>query len=138
MAKRSRGSTRPGQRRPSQRPRPAAQRPQPNVLSTPDRPSNALTEAEEARAAEIEAGIVEQERAAETARRRSRERERSAAAEPEVAVRGRPRGSLAVRYADEYAYVRKDLRQIAVLAVVLLAILFALYFLIDVAGVIKI
>ena len=136
MAKRSRGSTRPGQRRPTQRPRPAAQRPQPNVLSTPARPADTLTEAEEARAAEIEAGIVEQERAAETSRRRSRER--GAAAEPEVVVRGRPRGSLAVRYADEYAYVRKDLRQIAVLAVVLLAILFALYLLIDVAGVIKI
>lgn len=136
MAKRSRGSTRPGQRRPTQRPRPATQRPQPNVPATPDRPASTLTEAEEARAAEIEAGIVEQERAAETSRRRARER--GAAAEPEVAVRGRPRGSLAVRYADEYAYVRKDLRQIALLAVVLLAILFALYFLIEVAGVIKI
>ena len=136
MAKRSHGSTRPGQRRPSQRPRPATQRPQPNVPVTPDRPADTLTEAEEARAAEIEAGILEQERAAETSRRRSRERD--AATGPEVVVRGRPRGSLAVRYADEYAYVRKDLRQIAVLAVVLLAILFALYLLIDVAGIIKI
>ncbi len=138
MAKRSRGSTRPGQRRPTQRPRPASQRPpQPNVLSEPARPSGSLTAAEEERAAEIEAGIVEQEREAETARRRSRDRS-TEAAEPELATRGRPRGSLAVRYADEYAYVRRDLRDIGILAVVLLGILFALFFLIEVAGVIKI
>ena len=137
MAKRSRGSTRPGQRRPTQRPRPAPPRPQPNTLSAPERPADTLTEAEEERAAELEAGIVEQERAAEAARRRSRERA-PAASEPDVAVRGRPRGSLAVRYADEYAYVRRDLRQIAALAVVLVGILVALWLLIDVAGVIKI
>jgi hypothetical protein len=137
MAKRSRGSTRPGQRRPTQRQRPASPRPQPTTLAAPANPPSTLTEAEEERAAEIEAGIVEQERAADSARRRGRERSQ-AASEPDLATRGRPRGSLAVRYADEYAYVRRDLRQIALLAVVLVSILVALWLLIDVAGVIKI
>ncbi len=137
MAKRTRGSTRPGQRRPAQRPRPAAPRPQPNVLSAPPRPADTLTEEEELRAAELEAGIVERDREADAARRRGRERS-TAAIEPEPTVSGRPRGSLAVRYADEYAYVRRDLRQIAVLAVVLVSILIVLWLAIDVAGVIKI
>lgn len=137
MAKRSRGSTRPGQRRPTQRPRPTSPRPQPNTLTAPANPPNTLTDAEEQRAAELEASIVEQERAAESGRSRGRERSQVAPG-AEVVARGRPRGSLAVRYADEYAYVRRDLRQIAVLAVVLVGILVALWLLIDVAGVVKI
>ncbi|HYM83281.1 MAG TPA: hypothetical protein VEY67_03935, partial [Candidatus Dormibacteraeota bacterium] len=96
-----------------------------------------LTDAEEARAAEIEAGLVEQERAAEATRRRGRDRAASAS-ELDLSSRGRVRGSIAFRYADEYGYVSRDLRQIAVLAAVLLAILFTLYFLIEVAGVIAV
>jgi hypothetical protein len=139
MAKRSRGSTRPGQRRPSQRSRQAAQRqasqrPPQNAAPAPAR-STGLTAAEEERAAEIEAGLVEQERSTESTGRRSRERSQAG---PDVASRGRARGSLAERYADEYAYVRRDLRQIFALAAVLLIILFGLYFVIDVAGIIKI
>ncbi len=136
MAKRTRGSTRPGQRRPTQRQRPATPRPQPNTLSPAARPADTLTEAEELRAEELEAAILEEERSADEARRRSRSR--NGAAEADATQRGRARGTLAVRYANEYEYVRRDLRQIGALAVVLVGILMALWLLIDVAGVIKI
>jgi hypothetical protein len=141
MAKRSRGSSRPGQRRPTQRPRPTTTRPvsaRPEAAAGETTRPGGLTTAEEERAAELEAGLVEQERQADAVRRRSRDRERIASNEAELALRGRPRGSLAVRFADEYAYVARDLRRIAILAAVLLAILLSLFALIDVAGVVKI
>ena len=61
MAKRSRIGGRPGQRRPLERP---ATRQTP----APIRPANALTAEEEARAAQLEAAIVAEEKAAEEAR----------------------------------------------------------------------
>src|SRR5512142_2716999 len=77
MAKRSRGSAnRPGQRRPTQRP---ASRPAPSRAQTIEtRRPDSVTAEEEARAAELEAGILAEERAAELGRARSRERARPA------------------------------------------------------------
>jgi hypothetical protein len=125
MAKRSRGSHRPGRRAPLKReaPRPS------NAAAPPARPSSALTREEEARAAEIEAQIVAEERAAEQASRRSRDRGR----EPErVVSRVRSSAPLSVRAADEYAYVRRDVRRIARIGGALIAILAILHILINV------
>jgi hypothetical protein len=127
MAKRTRGSTRPGHRPRLQRP---VQRP---ADAAPSRPGG-LTREEEARAAEIEATILAEERAAQQATRRTRERDRVA----DVAgPRGRDLAPLAVRAADEYAYVRRDVIRIVRVGGGLLAILAILYLLIDVAHVIR-
>ena len=116
MAKRTRGSSsRPGQRPPLQRARPGA----------PTTRPVSLTAEEEARAAELEAKILDEERAAETAQRRSRERDRKAVADRESAPRAAV--PLAVRAADEYAYVARDVRRLTVVAGGLLAIMFGLW-----------
>lgn len=124
MAKRVRGSsTRPGQRARLQRrastTRPASQPPAPST----SRPGS-LTEAEEARAAELEAEIVASERAAETAIR-TRERAARRPAEVETRVRG---GSIAERAGHEYAYVIRDVRKIAAIGGSLLTLLLVLWF----------
>ena len=115
MAKRSRTAARPGQRRPLQRPtsRPAAA----------DRPAGSVTREEDARAAELEAAILAQEQVAEEARR-SRERGRRVAS-PTEAVGGVTYTSvpLSVRAADEYGYVKRDIRRIAIVGGFLLIIL---------------
>jgi len=126
MAKRIRGSTRPGHRPRLQRP---AERP---ADAAPRRPGG-LTREEEARAAEIEATILAEERAAQQSARRTRDRDRFAEAGP----RGRDLAPLAVRAADEYAYVRRDVFRIVRVGGGLLAILAILYVLIDVAHVIR-
>jgi hypothetical protein len=128
MAKRIRGSTRPGHR-------PRLQRaPQPPAADAAPRRSGGLTREEEARAAEIEATILAEERAAQQATRRTRDRDRFA----EVGgPRGRDLAPLAVRAADEYAYVRRDVIRIVRVGGSLLAILAVLYVLIDVAHVIR-
>ena len=111
MAKRSRIGARPGQRRPLQRTtaRPAS-----------PRPAGSVTPEEEARAAELEAQILAEEKAAEDVRR-SRERR---AKDPEVTT-GTIYSSapLAERAALEYGYVRRDLRRIAILGGALLLVL---------------
>jgi hypothetical protein len=113
MAKRSRGTSRPGQRRPVQK---APARP------TSPRPAGGLTEAEEQRAAELEARMVAEERAAEELRGRARDRR------PVEPVRGRSgAGLLAVRAAEEYTYVVRDVRRIVSVAAVLFAILAVIY-----------
>lgn len=128
MAKRARGSVRPGQRRPTERrPAPAAA-PQGVVPSVAPRPSG-LTEAEASRAAEIEAQLLAQERAAEATRRRTQTRT------PREAGAG---GGLALRAEVEYAYVGRDVKEITRIAALLLTILFGLWILIDVAKVISI
>lgn len=133
MAKRTRGSHRPGRRPPLRRDAGPAARPSGTAI--PVRPSIALTPEEEARAAEIEAQIVAEERAAEQATRRSRDRER----EPmHVITRLKNAAPLSVRAADEYAYVRRDIRRIARIGVALLAILAVLHVLINVLHVIRI
>jgi hypothetical protein len=118
MVKRARGSVRPGQRRAIDR-RPAS-------AATP-RPTG-LSEAELARAAELEQQLLAEERAAETARKRTVERTST-----------RDLGATKViPFEDEYAYVSRDLKDIARIAALLFAILFALYLVIDVFDVVKI
>jgi hypothetical protein len=139
MAKRVRGSSRPGQRRPvGRRPGPASAR-SPGIPSSPPATSpspasvasrpGGLTDAEVQRAAEIEAALLAEERAAEATRRRTQER---ATAARETA------GARAIRPEDEYAYVARDVRDIVRIAAVLLVILFGLWIAIDVVGVVKI
>jgi hypothetical protein len=139
MAKRVRGTVRPGQRRR------AASRPQPrpNTLAggtatpaspaTPTRRPGGLTDEEERRAAEIEARIVEQERAVDDARRRRDGRER-------LAAEDRPRtaqaGGLAAVASQEYAYVVRDVHRIVLIGGSLLAILIVLFVLVEVAHVV--
>lgn len=127
MAKRARGSTRPGQRRPIQRTaaRPAA--PAPIAPASPR--SSSLTPEEEARAAELEAKIVADERAAEDARKRTTDRRRSSAVAPDLAPGPRTASSLGVRAAEEYAYVGRDVRRITLIGgslIILMLVLWAL------------
>jgi hypothetical protein len=128
MAKRVRGSsTRPGQRARRQR---TAQRPAavaPTVVSRP----TTLTPEEEARAAELEAQIMAEERAAEEALRRSRERGRRSA-DVEVAARS---GSIAVRASEEYGYVVRDVRRLALIGGALVAFLVGLWAITEVTGI---
>jgi len=107
MAKRARGTSRPGQRRPPPRsaPRPAASAgPAPAATETPV------------------AGPVGPSVAA-PAPTRTRSREAS--------------GTFSASAAQEYAYVRSDLRRIARVATGLFGAMFVLFLLIDVLGVIK-
>ncbi len=149
MAKRSRVSGRPGQRRPLERnsgrsqagggsPKAAPSSARPSDGPPPDtRPVQAsvggssLTEAELARAAELESQIVAQEKAA------------AATAKPSPASRTRGRTvvssePLSVRAAHEYAYVARDVRRIVVVGGLMFAVLIALHVLINVLGVIAI
>jgi hypothetical protein len=126
MAKRVRGSARPGQRRRSQR----SSTPRAQVVSQPaSPPSTSLTPAEEARAAELEAQIVAAERAAEGANR-PRERGRRPV---ESEDRARP-GSIAVRAGEEYAYVARDVRRIALIGGSLIGVLLGLWVVTQVTG----
>jgi hypothetical protein len=138
MAKRVRGSVRPGQRRrvdrrpassSSSAPSSSASASSGSSVERAPRPSG-LSEAEIARAAEIEAQMLADERAAEEARSKSRQR----AATREV-IRSGPTGSLASAE-TEYAYVARDVRDIVRIAALELAILFGLWILIDVTHVI--
>jgi hypothetical protein len=105
----------------------AAQRP----TTEPTRsPSTSLTAAEEARAAELEAEILASERAAETNIARARERARRPV-ETEVRVRA---GSIAERASHEYAYVARDVRKIVLIGGSLIALLFALWIVIQASG----
>ena len=130
MAKRTRGSNRPGQRHADKR---SSARPQSASVS---RPSGVLSEAEEARAAELESQIVAQDRSAEDVRARARERGRTT----ETARPGRAggQGLLAARAAEEYGYVVRDVRRILVVGGAMAAALVVLYVLIDIAHVVKI
>jgi hypothetical protein len=112
MAKRSRLAGRPGQRRPLQRPTGRAE--------AARRPSSSLTDQELARAAELEAAILAEQQAAADARA-SRERgRRSSVAPAGVTSTSVP---LAVREADEYRYVQRDVRRIVLVGAFLLGIL---------------
>lgn len=116
MAKRSRVGGRPGQRRPLQRTaaRPAA-------APAPVRPPTSVTPEEEARAAELEAAILAEERAADAARRGPSRDRRPA---EDAIYSSQP---LATRAAEEYGYVRRDVRRIATVGGSLLGILAVLY-----------
>jgi len=111
MAKRSRLAGRPGQRRPLQRP---------STRTDASRPAR-VTAAEEARAAELEAAILAEEKAAAAAREaRERGRRTSAEAAPGISYTSVP---LSTRAAEEYAYVQRDVRRIALVGGFLIAIL---------------
>lgn len=88
-----------------------------------------LTEEEASRAAELEAKILADERAAEEAARRSRTTARRVSADPVA----RP-GALGVRAAQEYGYVVRDVRRIAVIGGVLIAVLLAIWVAIQTTG----
>jgi len=125
MAKRARGTTtRPGQRRPIQRPpvRPAGAAPR----IAP--PPTTLTAAEEARAAELEAAIVAQEQLVESSRRVRQQRPASEAAPRSVS-------SLAVAAGSEYAYVARDIRRIVVVGGSLAALLAVLWVVVQITGI---
>jgi hypothetical protein len=109
MAKRSRIGARPGQRKPLQR---TPARP------TSSRPPGAVTAEEEARAAELEAAILAEEKAAEEARK-GRARRAEVPAEATIYSSA----PLAERAAQEYGYVQRDLRRIAIVGGGLLIVL---------------
>ena len=125
MAKRSRVSGRPGKRRPLDRPTTS-----PATDASPSRGST-LTDAELARAAELEAQIVAQEAAANAAVRRA-SAPRPVRARGVASVSSEP---LSVRAAHEYAYVARDVRRIALVAAIMFGALIALHLLINVFGV---
>lgn len=136
MAKRARGTTtRPGQRRPMQRPatRPASAAPRPSATSATSmdvaatKPAS-LTPEEEARAAELEAAIVAEEREAEQGRRA---RTQHAVVEPVA----RSSSSLAVAAANEYAYVARDVRRVTIVGGSLFGLLVALWVVVQVTGI---
>lgn len=118
MAKRTRGSNRPGQRQ--------SARPQSQPAS---RPNGNLSRDEEARAADLESQIVARERVADTERARARDR---AKAEPIRSGRAGGQGLLAVRAAKEYDYLVRDVRRIVFVGGMLAAIMAALYVVVDV------
>jgi hypothetical protein len=134
MAKRARGTTtRPGQRRPIQRPagRPGSPAVRPSATTAPasetaQRPAS-LTPEEEARAAELEAAILAEERQAETGRRNRAQR---GAVEPVIRT-----STLAVAAANEYAYVARDVRRVALVGGSLVGLLLALWVVVQVTGI---
>jgi hypothetical protein len=130
MAKRNRGSNRPGQRHPD-RHAPARQQPQPA-----SRPAQGLSDAEEARAAELESQILAQERAVQVNLGRSRDK--SLGAELDRTGRARGQSPLAVRAAEEYAYVTRDVRRIVQVGALMAATLGVMVVLINVLHVITV
>jgi len=127
MAKRARGSTtRPGQRAPLQRGAAAARPPLASPIAAP-RPAT-LTDDEEARAAELEARILAAERSAEEATQR---RGRRPAVESETPGRS---GSISMRAGQEYAYVARDIRRLALIGGSMLAILIGIWIVLQLTG----
>lgn len=137
MAKRARGTTtRPGQRRPIQRP---ATRPAPAASSStsaapvaPTAPmaprSASLTPEEEARAATLEAAIVAEERQAEDGRRSRAQR-----SAPVTTVRSST--PLATAAANEYGYVARDVRKVAIVGGSLISVLIVVWAVTQITGV---
>ena len=99
----------------------------------PARSSAGLTEAEELRAAELEAEATAREKAAiaESLRRKAR----AQAVDP--AYEGDINAPLSVRAAHEYAYVSRDVKRIALTAGLMVTILAVLHVLVNVMGVIS-
>ena len=127
MAKRARGSTtRPGQRARLQRA--ATTRPVETTATPTVRPAS-LTPEEEARAAQLEAQIVAEEKAAETATKRDRDRARRGAPEPVVRS-----GTIASRAQAEYAYVMRDVRKIVTIGGGLIVLLIGLWVVLTATG----
>jgi hypothetical protein len=125
MAKRSRVAARPGQRRPLQRTTPRTDSP------ARPRPEGSVTAAEEARAAELEAAILAEEEVAEEARRRRDRARRPQPVAEEGARVGYSSVPLGVRAAEEYGYVRRDIRRITIVGGSLLLVLAVLEVLVN-------
>lgn len=137
MAKRARGTTsRPGQRRPIQRPaaRPASAASSsasaaPVAPTAPTAPRSAsLTPEEEARAAALEAAIVAEERQAEEGRRSRAQR-----STPVATVRSST--PLATAAANEYGYVARDVRKVAMVGGSLISVLIVVWAVTQITGV---
>jgi hypothetical protein len=98
----------------------------------PLRSGSALTEAEVARAAQLEAAALAQERAAiaESLRRRARTQA------GETSLAGDVNAPLSVRMSHEYDYVARDVKRIALTASLMVAILAVLHILVNVLGII--
>ena len=127
MAKRQRGGARPGQRAPLQRgSQPTSTPAAKPVVATR---SGGLSAGELDRAAELEAAIVAEERAAVSSLSRGRDRRRTGS-EAMAASRARAGGSLAVVAEEEYHYVVRDLRRIAVVFAVIFGLLLVSWLLI--------
>ena len=90
--------------------------------------SASLTPEEEARAAQLEAAIVAEERQTEEARRGRTQR---VAPEPVV----RSSSPLAAAAASEYAYVGRDIRRVAIVGGSLVGLLLALWVVTQVTGI---
>ena len=127
MAKRQRAVPA-GQRRPSTR-----TAPKPAAATVAPTPAKGLTDAEEARAAELEAQLVSQERAATSTADRSRSRR----SDPDAATRGRSKesGILAARATVEYAYVTADIRRIVIVGGSLFILMIAIWLVLSLSGV---
>ena len=128
MAKRARGShTRPGQRAPIQRSAPRAATPDIDLTETALAAygGQSLTEADIARAAELEAQIVAEEKASEAA---------STVARTRVNAVPRATSTLAQTATEEYAYVSRDVKRIALIGGSLVALLFAAWAVVSFTG----
>jgi len=120
MAKRSRLAARPGQRRPLQR---APGRPAEADIRKP----GSVTAAEEARAAELEAAILAEEKAAEAARKRS-------TPSRSVDAPVRSTSSIEIAAAQEYAYVARDVKRIAIVGGGMILILLGIWLVVHLTG----
>jgi hypothetical protein len=124
MAKRTRGSNRPGQRQSAR-----------SQTQPASRPSGSLSRDEEARAAELESQIVARERVTDNDLARARDRAKT---EPTRSGRAGGQGLLAARAAKEYDYLVRDIRRIVFVGGMVAAIMAALYVLVDVAHLVTI
>jgi hypothetical protein len=128
MAKRARGTnTRPGQRARLQRRGPIT----PRLTSPVAPPSTTLTPQEEARAVELEAEILATERDAERTARVSRARAAASSTDAQPRVRA---GSIAVRAADEYGYVTRDVRRVVLIGGSLVTLLVVFWAVVQTTG----
>ena len=155
MAKRTRYGNKPAARKPARSVRSAGSA-RPNILSarpaSPASPADeplpvdldddppmlasaaSLTEAEERRAAELEAEANARERAAIAESLRRRARAQGGEAHP---LAGDVNAPLSVRMSHEYAYVARDVKRIALTASLMVGILAVLHILVNVLGVIS-
>ncbi len=137
MAKRARVSGRPTSRPRPDRPLGAASGTAGKPSAASKAPAASLTEEEAQRAAELEAALVAQEKAAARARAAAlaaRARRAGGGREMDPELLNQP---LSVRAAHEYAYVARDVRRIGLTAGLMLAILLAIALAINVVGVVK-
>jgi hypothetical protein len=129
MAKRQR-AVRPGQRKPTTtRTAPAKT----TTAGATTAPAPSLTADDEARAAELEAQNVAQDKAVETSAPRSKARR----ADDAPRARTREGSTIAARSTTEYAYVVSDLRRIVIVAGGLLAAMLVLWVIMAASGNLK-